>query len=112
MSNVHALDIPTPNFDDDAWDDLLNFIEKRRVIPIIGPGLLKVNTESGPRLFYDCLADKLAAKLGVDTSQLPQPYNLNDVVYWPLSYCSHRRETYGRTRRTLLEITPKALPEQ
>ena len=28
MSNVHALDIPAANFDDDKWDDLLNFIEE------------------------------------------------------------------------------------
>jgi len=28
MSNVHALDIPEASFDDDAWDDLLNFIEE------------------------------------------------------------------------------------
>ena len=26
-----------PQFDDDAWDDLLNYIEERRVIPILGP---------------------------------------------------------------------------
>jgi len=31
MSNVHALDIPEASFDDDAWDDLLNFIEERGV---------------------------------------------------------------------------------
>mgnify|MGYP003461828837 CR=1 FL=1 len=29
---------PLPSrLDDDAWDDLLNFIEEKRVIPIIGP---------------------------------------------------------------------------
>ena len=36
------------NFDEDAWDDLLNYIEERRVIPIIGPDLLRVQTDSGP----------------------------------------------------------------
>ena len=42
---------PSPSrLDDDAWDDLLNFIEEKRVIPIIGPELLKVETDSGPRL--------------------------------------------------------------
>lgn len=38
-----------PNLDEDAWDDLLNYIEERRVIPIIGPELLRVETEEGPR---------------------------------------------------------------
>ena len=64
---------PLATLDDDAWDDLLNFIEERRVIPIIGPELLKVDTEAGPRLLYDWVAEKLAGKLNVDTAQLPQP---------------------------------------
>ena len=72
---------PLPSrLDDDAWDDLLNFIEEKRVIPIIGPELLKVETDSGPRLLYDWIAEKLAVKLNVDTSKLPTPYSLNDVV--------------------------------
>ena len=66
-----ALPIPlSPSrLDDDAWDDLLNFIEEKRVIPIIGPELLKVETDTGPRLLYDWLAEKLAAKLNVDTTR-------------------------------------------
>lgn len=40
-------------FDEDAWDDLLNYIEERRVIPIVGPELLRVNTPGGPRPLYD-----------------------------------------------------------
>ena len=55
--------MPAPllsTLDDDAWDDLLSFIEERRVIPIIGPELLLVATDAGPRLLYDWLAEKLA----------------------------------------------------
>ena len=52
--------------DDDAWEDLLSFIEERRVIPIVGPELLQVNTERGPRLLYGWLAERLAARLNVD----------------------------------------------
>ena len=53
MSNVVPLQPPVPGLDEDAWDDLLNFIEERRVIPIVGPELLKVDTPAGPRLLYD-----------------------------------------------------------
>jgi hypothetical protein len=67
-------------FDDDAWDDLLDYIEDRRVIPIVGPELLRVETESGPRLLYDWLAEKLAVRLGVDPARLPAPYTLNRVA--------------------------------
>ncbi len=84
--------------DDDAWDDLLSFIEERRVIPIVGPELLLVETERGSRLLYDWLAEKLAAKLSVDVSLLPQPYTLNDVVCWFLSSRGRREEAYVRLR--------------
>ena len=73
MSNLLPMHPPLATLDDDAWEDLLNFIEEKRVIPIIGPELLKVETDTGPRLLYDWIAEKLAAKLGVDTSRLPQP---------------------------------------
>jgi hypothetical protein len=89
---------PLATLDDDAWEDLLNFIEERRVIPIIGPELLQVDTEAGPRLLYEWVAEKLAVKLGVDTSQLPRPYTLNDVVCWFLSSRGRREEAYTRLR--------------
>ena len=73
MSNPLPMHPPLATLDDDAWDDLLNFIEERRVIPIVGPELLKVDTDTGPRLLYEWLAERLAAKLGVDIAQLPQP---------------------------------------
>jgi len=94
---------PLVTLDEDAWDDLLNFIEERRVIPIIGPELLTVDTEAGPRLLYDWIAEKLAAKLSVDTSQLPQPYTLNDVVCWFLASRGRREEAYTRLRSILRE---------
>jgi hypothetical protein len=84
--------------DDDAWDDLLSFIEERRVIPIVGPELLQVETDQGPRLLYDWLAEKLAKRLNVDVSQLPQPYTLNDVVCWFLGARGRREEAYVRLR--------------
>src|SRR6478752_9330415 len=101
MSNLVPLQPALATLDDDAWDDLLNFIEERRVIPIIGPELLKVETETGPRLLYEWVAEKLAGKLSVDTSQLPRPYTLNDVVCWFLSSHGRREEAYTRVRSIL-----------
>src|SRR5258708_14192415 len=62
--------------DDDAWDDLLSFIEERRVIPIVGPELLQAATERGPRLLLDCAADKLAGRPIGDVPGLPQHFTL------------------------------------
>ncbi len=104
--------MPLSVLDDDAWDDLLSYIEERRVIPIIGPELLMVGTESGPRLLYDWLAEKLAKRLNVDLSQLPGKYTLNDVVCWFLASRGRREEAYVRLRGILKDANfepPEAL---
>lgn len=93
----------TTAFDDDAWEDLLNYIEEKRVIPIIGPELLKVDTESGPRALYEWLAEKLAARLSVDAAVLPQPLELNDVVCAYLTAHGRREEAYTRLRSIMRE---------
>jgi hypothetical protein len=112
MSGIARIQPPLSQLDDDAWDDLLNYIEERRVIPIIGPELLKVETETGPQLLYDWVAERLAAKLSVDTTALPQPYTLNDVVCWYLSSHGRREEAYTRIRSILRDANfapPRAL---
>lgn len=99
-------------FDEDAWDDLLNYIEERRVIPIIGPDLLRVQTDGGPRLLYEWLAEKLAARLSVDSSGLPLPLTLNDVVCLYLGQRGRREEAYTRLRSIMREVDfepPQAL---
>jgi hypothetical protein len=98
MSAGAATLLAHSTLDEDAWEDLLSFIEERRVIPIIGPELLLVETDQGPRLLHDWLAEKLARRLNVDVSQLPQPYTLNDVVCWFLGARGRREEAYVRLR--------------
>ncbi len=100
------------HFDEDAWDDLLNYIEERRVIPIVGPDLLRVETDGGPRLLYEWLAEKLAARLSVDSAGLPQPLTLNDVVCCYLGQRGRREEVYTRLRSIMREVQlapPQAL---
>jgi hypothetical protein len=92
-------------FDEDAWDDLLNFIEERRVIPIIGPDLLRVQTDRGLRPLYEWLAEKLAARLSVDIVGLPQPLTLNDVLCCYLGQRGRREEAYTRLRSIMREVT-------
>ena len=40
MTKLSVVPSPMTTLDDDAWEDLLSFIEERRVIPIVGPELL------------------------------------------------------------------------
>jgi hypothetical protein len=104
MSVVAWLPAPA-TLDDDAWEDLLDFVEERRVVPIVGPELLEVATDGGPRLLYDWIAERLAAKLAVDTSQLPKPTTLNDVVCWYLGSHGRREEAYTRVRGIMRDAT-------
>jgi hypothetical protein len=98
MSHASAAAVPMSTLDDDAWEDLLSYIEERRVIPIVGPELLLVSTERGPRLLLDWVAEKLAGRLNVNIAELPQPYTLNDVICWFLSARGRREEAYVRLR--------------
>jgi hypothetical protein len=95
--------LQSPTLDEDAWDDLLSYIEERRVIPIVGPELLQVSTEHGPRLLYDWAAEKLGARLNVNTADLPQPCTLNDVVCLFLGTRGRREEAYVRLRSIIRE---------
>jgi hypothetical protein len=103
MASSPAVALPMSTLDDDAWDDLLSFIEERRVIPIVGPELLMIPTDRGPRLLYDWAAEKLISRLNVNPAGLPQPYTLNDVVCLFLAGRGRREEAYVRLRSIIKE---------
>src|ERR1700691_24687 len=108
-SNIATILSPA-TLDDNAWDDLLSFIEERRVIPIVGPELLQIRTDKGPRLLHDWAAERLAARLNVDSRELPQPNTLNDVVCWFLAARGRREEAYVRLR-SILKDAPFEPPQ-
>lgn len=66
--------------DSNLWEDLLLVIEEGQVVPIVGQALLTVDTATGPRLYYDIIAEQLAEKLNVSPDSIPQGFNINDVV--------------------------------
>src|SRR5215469_8165014 len=105
MSAASSAALMATTLDNDAWDDLLSFIEERRVIPIVGPELLMVTTERGPRLLYEWAAERLAARLNVDTAELPRPYTLNDVVCVFLAARGRREEAHVRLRSIIKDAT-------
>ncbi|HEY6457324.1 MAG TPA: toll/interleukin-1 receptor domain-containing protein [Steroidobacteraceae bacterium] len=95
--------LPSTTLDEDAWEDLLSFIEERRVIPIVGPELLRVQTPRGSRLLLEWVAERLAVRLNVDAAHLPERYTLNDVVCLFLAGRGRREEAYVRLRSILKE---------
>jgi len=96
---------PVAVFDDDAWDDLLNFVEERRVIPIVGPELVTIQTEAGPENLYTWLARSLAARLNLPPAPGGQPATLNDVVVRHLANRGRREDVYARIRSILRDAT-------
>jgi len=104
-SDTASASLSTAPYYDDVWEDLLNYIEEKRVIPIIGPELLKVETDSGPRLLQEWLAEKLAPRLNVDPVPLPKPLALNDVVCSYLANHGRREEAYTRLRTIMREAS-------
>jgi hypothetical protein len=47
MMNAAVPESPEAALDENAWEDLLSFIEERRVIPIVGPELLMIASGRG-----------------------------------------------------------------
>jgi hypothetical protein len=90
--------------DSDFWDDLLDFIENGKVIPVIGEGV--VTFGPGDRNLYAWLATALAEKLQVPASALPQNPTLNDVVCRHLLNGGARNIVYSRLQRLLRDEAP------
>jgi hypothetical protein len=93
-------------FDDDAWEDLLNYIEEKRVIPIVGPELCTIQTSAGSENLYVWLARSLAARLNhpAPAAGSAAP-TLNDVVVRHLSGRGRREDLYARIRTIMREAT-------
>ena len=102
-----AAPIPPPvaAFDGDAWEDLLNFVEEKQVIPIVGPELVNVQTDAGLENLYAWLARTLATRLGLVASDAAAPLSLNDVVVRHLANRGRREDVYTRIRTIMREAT-------
>jgi hypothetical protein len=96
---------PVVSFDDDAWEDLLNFVEEKRVIPIVGPELATVATDRGTENLYAWLARSLAARLNLPATTDAGSLTLNDVVVRHLANRGRREDVYTRIRTILRETT-------
>lgn len=62
------------------WEQLLQRIEKRQVVPVIGQELLRLPLASGEAQLYPYLAERLAGMLEVSGEGLPSVSALHEVV--------------------------------
>ncbi len=90
-------------FSDDQWDDLLDFIEQGKVLPIIGEGAVVFGKDEQP--LYPWLARELAGKLEIPLEELPPSFGVSEVAHRHLMRGGERNAIYSRLHR-ILKNTP------
>jgi hypothetical protein len=93
------------------WEELLLFIEERRVIPVIGKELLVLDIDGKEVLWEHQLASQLAEALGVKSGDLSPTYDLNEVAFAYVKQGGQRRKIYSRIKSLVEEqVTPTPEP--
>jgi TIR domain-containing protein/SIR2-like protein len=90
------------------WDNLLDYIQDRTVVPVIGPELVTVREGDQEVPLYRWVAQRLAADLALPIAELPQGFDLDDVVSLHLRRRGEREELYPQIHRMLRKaaLTP------
>ncbi len=83
------------------WDDLLDYVEDRTVVPVVGPELVTVREGDREVRLYRWVAERLAADLELPAAELPADFGLNDVVSLHLRRRGEREELYPHIHRML-----------
>ena len=82
-------------------DDLLEFVEDGKVVPIIGEELLRVGQHGNEIPLYRYIAGKLAERLEIPAASLSPEPSLNDVVCHYLQAGGGPEEVYPKIRPIL-----------
>jgi TIR domain/SIR2-like domain len=102
---------PAPATQDFFWDDLLEYIGERRVIPIVGAELLTVPDGNGGEMpLMRVLATRLAERLRVPADDCTGDDALHQVVSRYVQRGGRREEVYPRIRTLLKELAPPVPP--
>ena len=101
----------TPPPQEFFWDDLLEYIDERRVIPVVGAELLTVpDGQGGEAPFIPLLAAKLAERLRLPHLAYAGDDALHQVVCRYIQNGGRREEIYPRIRTLLKELNPAVPP--
>jgi hypothetical protein len=93
---------------EELWQDLLDAIDARQVIPILGEGVVTVPAELGGGTLNDWLAGRLAEELGL--SPMPMPCTLNGVASTWLMSGGKRQSLYNRLGPLLARNAAQLVP--
>ena len=75
---------------ENVWDRLLDSLDERCVIPVVGPDLLQTEVNGASVLLDSYIAGRLAANYGLPADDLPAERPLNNVV------CRLLRQNHNR----------------
>jgi TIR domain/SIR2-like domain len=89
---------------DEFWEDLLDFVEQGKVIPVVGEHVVSFGDSN--ELLYPWLARELATLLGVNVSRFTENPTLNDVAREHLLAGGERNLIYSRLWRILRDRCP------
>lgn len=92
---------------EEFWDDLLDYIQDRKVIPVIGPELVTVREDDRDVPLYRWIAQRLADDLELPTEELSEGFDLNDVVSLHLRRRGGRVNLYAKIHRMLRDAALK-----
>ncbi|MDO9310523.1 MAG: toll/interleukin-1 receptor domain-containing protein [Nitrosomonas sp.] len=90
------------------WEQLLDFVDDGRVIPVIGPELLVLEINGERTHLYTYLAKQLAPELGID---FQSEDTLNTVACRYLAQGGQRQVIYRKLNRVMPQPTEIKLPE-
>lgn len=83
------------------WENLLDYIQAGTVIPVIGSELVTVREDDRDVPLYRWIARRLAGDLKLPTADLPEGFDLNDIVSMHLRRRGEREELYAQIHRML-----------
>src|SRR5436309_46881 len=83
------------------WDNLLDYIQDRTVVPVVGSELVTVREGEQDVPLDGWVARRLAADLGLPAAELPARLALNDVVSMHQRREGDRVELYAQIHRLL-----------
>lgn len=86
---------------EEFWNDLLDYIQDRLVVPIIGSEFVMVQEGNRDVPLHCWLAQRLVADLELPIVKLPNGFDLHDTVSLNLRQGGERDELYAKIQRLL-----------
>jgi TIR domain/SIR2-like domain len=93
------------------WDTLIQLIEERKIVPVVGQDVLTITDAGGPKLLYAYLAEQLAKYVGVSAENLPPGAELNEVACRFLAQNNQAEDIYPALKAVASKAEGLPIPE-